>query len=557
MDLGFLANLLLFLGALGASFAMDTATTQEESDPLYDENDYVRTDKGTGSDDDEEADRDSLAWFLYGGDDSLTGSAGNDYANLGKGDDQADMGAGADIVLAGRGNDTVSGGNSGDQLFGGDGEDSLSGDLGDDTLIGDAGNDVLTGGTGADFLSGGEGDDTLSGFDPDAAAATGLPGIDGADQLSGGEGNDLLLMGHGDIAAGGGGNDIFQMDTRFGESTAAYRITDFAADDDRIEILYVPRYSGDSSQEVAPELRVETSPDGESALIRLNGALIAQVDGAAGLTADDILLTPDTGLDPNYVPANFDSAVDGTASADTLTGGSDATAWFTGAGDDSLTGSTASDYTRLGDGNDSAAMGDGADIIYAEAGDDFVQGGTGADTVYGGAGLDTLDGGTGADRMAGELGNDAMTGGAGADNLVGGAGNDTLSGYASGAGGEDSLTAIDGIDTLSGGDGDDTLILGRGDVAVGGSGADTFNLDLRWDEGSQVALITDFTKGTDRLEVHYTPVFSGGVEVPPVVTITFAADDSYATVRVDGEAVAQLTGASTLTVSDVVLIPAA
>ena len=94
-------------------------------------------------------------------------------------------------------------------------------------------------------------------------------------------------------------------------------------------------------------------------------------------------------------------------------------------------------------------------------------------------------------------------------------------------------------------------------MAVGGAGDDRFNLDLRWDEGAQVALITDFTKGTDQLELHYTPVFVGGVEVPPVVTITFATDNSYALVRVDGEAVAQLIGATTLTVSDVVMVPAA
>jgi Ca2+-binding RTX toxin-like protein len=557
MDLSFLANMLLFLGALGASYAVDQATTLEETDPLYDENDYTRTDEGTGHSDALEADRDSLAWFLQGGDDRLAGSAGSDYANLGNGNDEADMGAGADIALGGNGADTISGGNGGDRLFGGEDDDSLSGNLGDDTVFGEAGNDILTGGSGADVLSGGEGDDILSGFDLDAGAAAGLPGVDGNDQLLGGEGNDLLLMGHGDVAAGGGGNDIFQLDTRFDEATAAYRISDYSGTDDRIEILYVPRYSGDTSLEIPPEVRIEASPDGESALIRLNGTLIAQVDGAAGLTADDLVLTPDTGLDPNYLPSDYDAEVTGTAGPDTFSGGSDGTAWFLQGGDDSLTGSSDGDYARLGEGNDFASMGDGVDVTYAEAGDDHVLGGAGTDTIYGGDGADTLEGGSGADRMAGELGADAMTGGAGADNIVGGAGDDTISGYTSGAGGEDSLIAIDGIDTLSGGDGNDQIHLGRGDVAVGGAGDDRFNLDLRWDEGAQVALITDFTKGTDQLELHYTPVFVGGVEVPPVVTITYAPDASYATLRLDGEAVAQLTGATTLTVSDVVLIAAA
>lgn len=557
MDISFLANLFLFLGALGASYAMDHTPTREETDPLYDENDYARTDEGSSHADAETADRDSLAWFLYGGDDTLTGSAGADYANLGSGDDQADMGAGADIALGGKGDDTIAGGNGADSLYGGEDNDSLSGNLGDDTLRGEDGNDVLIGGTGADILLGGGGDDTISGFDLGAGATSGLASIDGADQLLGGDGNDVLLMGHGDIAAGGSGNDIFQFDTRWGESTAAYRITDFAGSDDQIEILYVPRYSGDTSLEVPPELAIETSPDGESALIRLNGTLIAQVDGAAGLTIDDIVLRPDTGADPAYVPTDYDATVTGTAGADTYAGGTDPTAWFTGGDADTLTGSSDADYARLGDGADEADMSGGNDVAYGEEQADHILGGTGADTLFGGADGDTLEGGTGADRLSGDFGDDNLLGGAGADSLVGGAGSDTLSGYTAGAGGEDSLTAIDGVDTLAGGDGNDTIFLGHGDIAVGGEGADTFNLDLRWDEGAQIALITDFTKGIDKLELHYTPVFAGGVEVPPVVTISFAPDNSYATVRVDGEAVAQLTGATTLTVSDVVMVPAA
>ena len=187
MDISFLANLFLFLGALGASYAMDHATTREESDPLYNENDYARTDEGSSAAEAESADRDSLAWFLYGGDDTLTGSAGADYANLGSGDDQADLGAGADIALGGKGDDTIAGGNGADALFGSAGNDSLSGNLGDDTLRGEDDNDVLIGGTGADVLLGGLGDDTISGFDADDAGSSGLAAIDGADQLLGGQ----------------------------------------------------------------------------------------------------------------------------------------------------------------------------------------------------------------------------------------------------------------------------------------------------------------------------------------------------------------------------------
>jgi hypothetical protein len=56
-------------------------------------------------------------------------------------------------------------------------------------------------------------------------------------------------------------------------------------------------------------------------------------------------------------------------------------------------------------------------------------------------------------------------------------------------------------DTLAGGAGDDRLILARGDTATGGGGANVFEV---WnDPGSPQppALLTDFTPGTDRLDI--------------------------------------------------------
>ncbi len=526
MELAVIANFLLFFGALGVNLVLDSRSTDDDSpapEPLYNPNAYSRADTGTEGDDSLTADRDNLAFFLGGGDDDLTGSAGADYASLGTGDDSATMGPGHDIAFGGEGDDT------------------------------------LAGGTGADTLLGGAGRDALSGLNDTAGGG----GPDGQDQLFGGDGDDHLLLGRGDAAEGGAGTDRFQLDTRWpdtrwpdtrGSDTGFFRVTDYNDTEDRIEITYTPRFSAETSLEVPPTLAIETTADGASALIRLNGSIIGQIDGAAGLDASRIILAPDTETDPNYLPADYTGEVTGTDAADSFTGTTDPTAWFLQGGNDSLTGSTGDDYARLGDGDDSASLGAGDDIIHAGTGSDSVAGGDGHDTVLAGDGRDTIFGGAGDDMLAGEAGADLITGSAGADSLVGGAGDDTLSGYTATGAADATLVSIDGIDTLSGGIGNDTLIIGHGDQATGGAGADTFGLDHRWGEGSEVALITDYVRGTDVLHLLYTPVFNNsGIEIPPVVTIVMGPANAYAIIRIDGDPVAHLTGATTLQASDIIL----
>ncbi|MBP9950474.1 MAG: hypothetical protein KBF27_01820 [Cypionkella sp.] len=559
MDLAFFANMLMFLGVFGGSLLLDSSSSSSSSeDPLYDRDDYTDTENGTSGNDDLSTDKESVAWFLNGGEDRLEGSEGDDYANLGSGDDHADMGAGNDIALGGDGNDAISGGNGFDRLFGDAGNDALNGNLGDDQVSGDAGDDTLLGGSGNDILSGGLGNDVLSGFDLNTSALGGMTSADGADQLFGGEGNDSLLLGHGDVAAGGAGDDSFVLDHRFNDAALGYRITDYTAGSDQIEVLYTPRFDAATSAEIAPDLQVELSPDGQSSLIRLNGSIIAQIDGATDLSAADITLTADHLTDPHYAPAAYSAEVLGTAATDTLTGNSAGTAWFAGAGDDHLTGSTAADYARLGDGDDQANMGAGNDMAHGDAGNDAINGEAGSDTILGDAGNDSVGGDDGNDFLAGQLGDDHIWGGAGADNISGGGGDDTLSGFGDNAGAADGMTAIDGIDSLAGGQGADTLILGHGDVATGGAGADTFALDFRYDEGPEVCLITDYTHGIDQIELHYSPVFDGtGTEIPPVLSITFGPGNAYALLNLDGVQVAQLTGAAGLTTADITLMPTA
>ncbi|MEG4633613.1 cadherin-like domain-containing protein [Microcoleus sp. AR_TQ3_B6] len=92
-----------------------------------------------------------------GGNDTLTGTAGDDSLNGGNGNDR---------LIGNAGNDTLIGGNGSDLLFGNAGNDLLNGDNGSDTLRGGLGNDTLTGGNGPDIFvfASGEGIDTITDF---------------------------------------------------------------------------------------------------------------------------------------------------------------------------------------------------------------------------------------------------------------------------------------------------------------------------------------------------------------------------------------------------------
>lgn len=559
MDAAILANLFLFLGALGVNIGLAGSDSgndpaPENDDPLYRAGNYSQTHQGGAGRDDVTAEGDNQAWFLHGGDDDLTASSANDYANLGAGNDQAAMGAGNDIGLGSAGNDTLAGGVGADSLFGGADNDQLQGDLGDDGLAGGDGDDALWGGTGNDILNGGLGDDTLSGFAPGQAGAAGMLNGEGADQLLGGEGNDTLILGHGDAASGGAGNDLFSLDMRWNDGTGITHIVDYDSAQDALQLHYTPRYSADSSLEVPPALTLTTTADG-STEIRLNDAIVAQLDGVTGISLDDISLVPDTATDTAYQSGNYSAETHGTAGSDTLSGGSAGTGWFTEAGADQLTGSSASDYADLGAGDDHAAMGDGNDSVRGADGHDQIDGGTGADTLRGGDGGDTLHGDAGADRLSGDLGNDLMAGGEGADSLIGGGGDDTLSGYSDTHSSEASLTAIDGVDTLQGGDGNDTLIIGRGDIGSGGSGSDHFALEAHWADGSGVATITDYIAGIDQIQLHYKAHYDAtGTEIPPLLTLHVDALAATTELRLDGVPVANVMSTGAVTQADIVLV---
>ena len=191
-----------------------------------------------------------------------------------------------------------------------------------------------------------------------------------------------------------------------------------------------------------------TGSGGNGALVEIRASDALAQDGIVeGTTGNDLINVAHNG-DPDGDMVDNNDAILGVADEDAIIGGGGNDTIYGGADDDSIEG----DGTLPAGG----VSADGNDAIFAEAGND---------TVSGGGGADTIDGGTGNDSLSGDNGDDSISGGTGADTLFGGNGSDTLNGD-------------DGDDVINGESGDDLITVGVGDVADGGSAADTFNLDF-------------------------------------------------------------------------------
>ena len=172
-----------------------------------------------------------------------------------------------------------------------------------------------------------------------------------------------------------------------------------------------------------------------------------------------------------------------------------------GNADDRLYGVGADDILSGQKGRDQAWGGGGDDRLLGGAQDDRLWGETGRDEIYGGADADRIWGGDQADRLYGQGGADRIWGGRGADILDGSGGADTAYGGA----GNDELRGDGDRDALDGGSGRDRLIGGAaGDRLTGGAGVDTFvfnRTDNSQGGNATRDTITDFTRGTDRLDL--------------------------------------------------------
>jgi len=123
--------------------------------------------------------------------------------------EKIDGGAGLNMIVGTQYNDTID--LSGTELFnivgidGGVGNDTLTGSAGNDFLLGGDGNDIVNGLSGNDILQGGLGSDRLA----DTSGNSILDGGDGADTLVGGRGNNFFSGGTGnDTITTGEGSGI-------------------------------------------------------------------------------------------------------------------------------------------------------------------------------------------------------------------------------------------------------------------------------------------------------------------------------------------------------------
>lgn len=154
---------------------------------------------------------------------------------------------------------------------------------------------------------------------------------------------------------------------------------------------------------------------------------------------------------------------------------------------------------------------------------------------------DTLSGGTGNDTISGGMGGDKLQGGADADSLSGGSGKDSLEGGL-------------GADTLEGGFDIDVL--------TGGAGADHFRFVARGDGSGEGDVITDFTVGTDKIDVDalLTSIGLSTTTLGAYIDVLVVGSDSWIILdnnddtglinRLDDEVLAVVQNVTTLSASD-------
>jgi Ca2+-binding RTX toxin-like protein len=249
---------------------------------------------------------------IFGGDDTIKGSAGDDYLTGLSGHDVVFGGAGSDTLLGGDGNDHLygqspNGGTDGaDSISGGNGSDYIQGNAGNDTLDGGAGSDRIYGGADDDSIMGGDGNDTVNGNRGNDT----ISGDNGNDWLRGGQGDDVISGGAGDdtisgdkgidILTGGAGNDVF----RFAAGDAAIvggrtdTITDYAHGFDHIALGFTPsvvltgsaQTSLAAAQTLAQSLFSGHGGDHEVADIQVGSDTYLFFGGSGGDTVDSAVL---------------------------------------------------------------------------------------------------------------------------------------------------------------------------------------------------------------------------------------------------------------------------
>jgi len=475
-----------------------------------------------------------------GGNDTLEGRAGADTLNGGAGTDTAYYASSASAVNVDLTRTSQSGGdaqgdvlNSIENVAGSSYADLLVGNGGANLLIGGSGNDTLAGGGGADTLVGGPGRDTADysasdyAVDVDLNRRLQLGGHAEGDELTSIEGvlgsmhydvlrgdglaNHLSGQGGDDILEGRGGADTLSGGD--GDDTADYSASSHGV---MIDLLKASQFGGDAEGDVLIGIENVTGTartdylagDHRDNHIRAGGGNDVLVGREGGDTLDGGAGTDTVSYASSALGVNVDltrfSQFGGDAEGDVLSGIENVTGSRHA---DVLKGDAGANLIDAGAGDDIVLISAGNDTILAGDGDDYVFDGAGAGHLHGGNGIDTVDFSyTNAGSVIRlDLGHATI----GADvntvrffeNVVGTAGADAIVGNSS-------------ANVLDGNFGNDVL--------TGGLGSDTF----RFDNGFGNDVITDFTKGQDKVD--FTALNIGFVD------LTFEAFGQDVLVRVTG-----------------------
>ncbi|WP_299842085.1 Hint domain-containing protein [uncultured Roseovarius sp.] len=521
----------------------------------------------------------------FSGADSIDGGDGDDAIDGGSGADSITGGSGADTIFGGIGEDTIDGGAGDDSIDGGDGDDSISGGAGDDTLLGDSGSDTIDGGLGDDSIDGGDGDDSLTGGDEGASIANGSIGTGNYSETDDGYSVTAQNVSGGSLTAA----SVANVATSGGGLGATGTVSDSDSGQDN-------QLAFDKASGISERLIVDFDDDVTSARFSFqslftdnfgevghwaiydDGVLVSQADftedpvgsgtGTVDLsgfgTFDQIIFTANLQTDgtdgSDYVVTNISYTMPTTeTSNDTIAGGAGDDTIFGGTGDDSLSGGDDADifFVEDGFGSDTIAGGEGGtdndtiDLSNLSGPVTVTYSGDEAGTIT--DGTDTLsfseiekltltDHADVVDASSDSAGVDIDAAG-GDDTITGGDGDDSIQG----GNGNDSLDGGDGKDTLDGGDGNDTLLAGfddgTGDVFIGGSGTDTYQID-----GSSVddwAFNVDLGSGGDQYGNSYSGIENiiGGNDND---TLTGDGEDNVFEGRAGADVLAGEGGADTL-----------
>ena len=232
--------------------------------------------------------------------------------------------------------------------------------------------------SGADSIIGGDGNNTIGTVD--LHKSTTSDAENAHDTVEAGDGDDVLIADRGDVLTGGKGKDSFKIVIDSG-GDGVTKITDYEKGD-TIKLWRQAPEGGSFSAVIT------TNERGGNTEIRVDGVLVAIVEGATGLNVNDIETE-------TYVEKEDTLGLE--KGPDNLSNGTSA--------NDSLTGTNKNDVMS-GCGGD--------DAISAGAGDDTVSGGAGNDTVTLGSGSDTYD----TKSVEEDKGDDSVTGDNGADIIV-------------------------------------------------------------------------------------------------------------------------------------------